>query len=326
MRNIVIKCTTMLFLSAILMLLAIFLTTKVEARSNPDDLNIATHNVYFFPQAIYPNWGQVQRAELLSKADYIQNQDVVIFNELFDKEASSNLLSNLADRYPYQTPIIGSSKKEWDKTSGTYKHIRPANGGVNIVSKWPIERQEQHIFKRGCGGEGVSNKGFAYVKINKNGKPYHIIGMHLQSENRACIKGKDVSIREEQMKEVRDFVKDKNIPKDETVLIGGDLNVIKGSENYNRMLEILNVSEPTGYRGQSQSWDTQTNSIAQYNYPDLEPQQLDYILTEKDHKQPTQWYNETRDDKSPKWNVRSWGKDYQYDDYSDHYPVTAYAS
>ena len=31
-------------------------------------------------------WGQSQRADLISKADYIQGQDVVIFNELFDKK------------------------------------------------------------------------------------------------------------------------------------------------------------------------------------------------------------------------------------------------
>ena len=43
-------------------------------------------HVYFLPTAIYPNWGQSQRADLISKADYIQNQDVVILNELFDKK------------------------------------------------------------------------------------------------------------------------------------------------------------------------------------------------------------------------------------------------
>ncbi|VED76183.1 phospholipase C [Staphylococcus aureus] len=39
------------------------------------------------------------------------------------------------------------------------------------------------------------------------------------------------------MKEISDFVKKKNIPKDETVYIGGDLNVNKGTEEFKDMLK-----------------------------------------------------------------------------------------
>ena len=33
-----------------------------------------------------PNWGQSQRADLISKQITFKNQDVVILNELFDKK------------------------------------------------------------------------------------------------------------------------------------------------------------------------------------------------------------------------------------------------
>ena len=46
------------------------------------------------------------------------------------------------------------------------------------------------------------------------------------------MKGKDQTIRQSQMEEIKQFIKDKNIPKDEPVYIGGDLNVIKGSAEY----------------------------------------------------------------------------------------------
>ena len=36
----------------------------------------------------------------------------------------------------------------------------------------------------------AGNKGFAYIKINKNGKYHHIIGTHLQAEDSTCFKGK----------------------------------------------------------------------------------------------------------------------------------------
>lgn len=86
-----------------------------------------------------------------------------------------------------------------------------------------------------------SNKGFVYTKIEKNGKNVHVIGTHTQSEDSRCGAGHDRKIRAEQMKEISDFVKKKNIPKDETVYIGGDLNVNKGTEEFKDMLKNLNV-------------------------------------------------------------------------------------
>lgn len=68
--------------------------------------------------------GQSQRADLISKADYIQNQDVVILNELFDKKASNRLLTRLHSQYPYQTPIVGKGTEGWQNTSGTYRKIK----------------------------------------------------------------------------------------------------------------------------------------------------------------------------------------------------------
>ncbi|MDN3166433.1 sphingomyelin phosphodiesterase, partial [Enterococcus faecalis] len=81
-------------------------------------------------------------------------------------------------------------------TSGTYRKIKKVSGGVGIVSKWPIVQQEQHIYKKGCGADMAGNKGFAYIKINKNGKYHHIIGTHLQAEDPTCFKGKDKDIRQ----------------------------------------------------------------------------------------------------------------------------------
>lgn len=320
------KCilTTLLVLSSLFLVFSTI--TYASERDFKDSLKITTHNVYFLPTAIYPNWGQSQRADLISKADYIQNQDVVILNELFDKKASKRLLTRLHSQYPYQTPIVGKGTEGWQNTSGTYRKIKKVSGGVGIVSKWPIVQQEQHIYKKGCGADMAGNKGFAYIKINKNGKYHHIIGTHLQAEDPTCFKGKDKDIRQSQMSEIKQFIKDKNIPKNEPVYIGGDLNVIKDSDEYQQMANNLNVSLPTQFDGNAYSWDTSSNSIAKYNYPKLEPQHLDYILLDRDHAQPSSWHNDTHRVKSPEWSVKSWGKTYKYNDYSDHYPLSGYAS
>lgn len=51
------------------------------------------------------------------------------------------------------------------------------------------------------------------------------------------------------------------------------------------MPDNLNVSLPSQFEGHSYSWYTQSNSIAKYNYPKIEPKHLDYILLYRDHAQ-----------------------------------------
>ena len=53
----------------------------------------------------------------------------------------------------------------------------------------------------------AGNKGFAYIKINKNGKYHHIIGTHLQAEDPTCFKGKDKDIRQSQMMKLNSLSK-----------------------------------------------------------------------------------------------------------------------
>ena len=316
------KKMNVLVLAALMVSLMISTNVTAEETDYPNDFKLLTHNVYMLSQNLYPNWGQVQRAELISKADYIKNQDVVILNEIFDNEASNKLLNGLSTQYPYQTPVLGRSKNNWDKTLGSYSNLTPEDGGVAIISKWPIVEKVQYVYSEGCGADWFSNKGFVYVKINKNGHFYHVVGTHMQSEDERCSVGKDASVRKSQMIEMKEFITKKNIPADEVVYIAGDMNVIKDTAEYSSMLTNLNVKEPSDYTGFTSTWDPATNGIAGYNYPNLQPQYLDYIFVEKSHKQPSSWFVNALNVKSPEWTVTSLGKSYSYTDYSDHYPVS----
>ncbi|MBO0439628.1 sphingomyelin phosphodiesterase [Enterococcus sp. DIV0869a] len=294
-----------------------------SSNSYLEDFKITTHNVYFLSTKLYPNWGQGQRADLISQAEYIKNNDIVIFNEVFDVNASKQLLSNLEGLYPHQTPVLGRSRSGWDKTEGNYSDIVPENGGVAVISKWPIAEKIQYVFQRGGGMDNLSNKGFVYVKIMKNDKAYHVIGTHLQADDSLIPIETAMAIRATQIKEIQTFIKNKNIPENEVVFIGGDMNVKYESTEYNNMISNLNVSPLTNVKGHFASWDPTTNSIANYNYPNESPQYLDYIFVDKDHANPKSWSNEIKKVKSPEWSVTSWWKTYTYNDYSDHYPVFA---
>ncbi|MEI5905875.1 sphingomyelin phosphodiesterase [Bacillus spongiae] len=286
----------------------------------PNDFKLLQHNVYLLPTYI-TSWGQAERAKLIGEADYMKDQDAIILNELFDNSASEVLLSKLKEEYPNQTPVSGRSKSGWDETLGYYSNFVPEDGGVAIVSKWPIVEKVQYVYENGCGADYFANKGFVYAKIQKNNQFYHIIGTHAQADDTGCGSGEDAEIRESQFQEIRDFVDGKNIPLDEVVFIGGDFNVIKNNDKeYASMLNTLNVAQPDEFAGHSSSWDPETNSILAYEYPDFGPQHLDYIFVEKDHAQPSHWINETLNVKSPTWTAVL----NQYNEYSDHYPIAGY--
>nr|WP_240622367.1 sphingomyelin phosphodiesterase [Staphylococcus lutrae] len=303
-------------------------TGEVRAASPAphSELTLATHNVYMLSTYLYPNWGQNIRADLIAKSQYIKGNDVVILNEVFDNGASDRLLNNLKADYPYQTSVLGRSTSGWDRTEGNYSSSTFEDGGVAIVSQYPIKEKIQHVFQHGCGFDNNSNKGFVYTKIEKEGKFVHVIGTHTQSEDSQCGAGHDRTIRAEQMKEISTFVKNKNIPKDEVVYIGGDLNVNKNSTSgeYQEMLKNLNVNDVI-YNGYTSTWDPKYNSIAKYNFPNAQPEYLDYIFVDKNHRQPGKLVNAAINEKAPTWDVYKFPYLYVYNDYSDHFPVKAYS-
>ncbi|WP_081385962.1 sphingomyelin phosphodiesterase [Leptospira santarosai] len=283
------------------------------------EIKILSHNVFLLPIGLpgWGNWGQNERAERIASSNYIRNQDVIVFDEAFDTNARKILLDGVRSEYPYQTDVIGRTQEDWDATLGNYRSDAFTNGGVVVVSKWPIEEKIQHIFKeRGCGADFFSNKGFAYVRINKNGRKFHIIGTHVQAQDSACANLGKVS-RMNQFNEIRSFIDSAKIPNNEMVLVAGDLNVIRDSSEYYDMLSKLNVNKPK-YSGVPFTWDTKTNEITAFYYEKEQPVYLDYVLVSKSHFQPPVWQNLAYDPISTKtWSVAG----YTSDEFSDHYPV-----
>ncbi|PJZ71007.1 sphingomyelin phosphodiesterase [Leptospira perolatii] len=291
------------------------LLQSLEGSQPVQRIKVLTHNLYFLPSAI-SNWAQSTRAGYIAQADYIKNQDVIVFEETFDTNARAILLSGIQSQYPYQTDVIGRTTEGWDATLGNYRPASITNGGVTIVSKWPIEEKIQFIYDAGCGSDWFSNKGFAYVRLNVNGARVHVIGTHAQAADSAC-SDKGVSVRRNQFDNIRSFVQSKGIPSDELLLIAGDLNVIKGTTEYQDMIGRLGVNEPK-YAGVQNSWDTKSNRIASFNYPNDPAEYLDYVFVSSDHGQPALWQNLAYDPISAKnWSAGG----YTGYEYSDHFPV-----
>ncbi|KAF8930553.1 hypothetical protein BGZ58_008174 [Dissophora ornata] len=269
-------------------------------------ISVLTNNVYFMSETLYPNWGQRTRAQLIANSDYVKNHDVIVIEECWD-----------SDPYPYQTPTVGQTKNGWDSTSGSYSSTSVENGGVVILSKWPITQKQQFIYKNACGADWFANKGFAYVVLDYQGTNIHVFGTHLQSDDSACSSGQAARYRGDAIDSWRSFIDSRNIPTNELVIMAGDFNTLRDTPEFSSMLTRLDANQPTTYNGYPWTWDPQTNEIAHYNYPNDPPEYIDYVLTDKKHKAVKSAVQTTLNVKSPEYILKS----VAYHEYSDHYPV-----
>lgn len=296
------------------------------SQANPsDEFKLLAHNVFMLPSSIKPGWGQEQRAALIAQASYIKGQDAVILNEVFDNTASALLLDGLKTDYPHQTGVLGRSRSGWDATLGAYSDSTPEDGGVAIVSRWPIEQRIQYVYSQGCGADYLANKGFVYARLNRNGQLVHVIGTHAQAADTGCPDGKGGAVRASQFSELQGFLSAKGIPADQVVFIGGDFNVIKDTTEYRDMLERLQVSAPDSYAGSDTTYDTRRNGLANYQYPNHAPEYLDYIFVSRNHRQLPFWHNQALDTPAPRWSATLAGATWQFQDYSDHSPVAGFS-
>ncbi|MFI1302223.1 sphingomyelin phosphodiesterase [Streptomyces sioyaensis] len=284
-------------------------------------LKVLSYNTFLMSQTLYPNWGQDHRAQAIADADFFQGNDVVVLQEAFDNSSSDALKSRAAARYPHQTPVVGRSRSGWDATGGAYSATTPEDGGVTLLSKWPVVHKEQYIYKDACGADYFSNKGFVYAVLDVNGTKVHVVGTHAQSTDSGCKAGEAAADRAKQLKEVDAFLDAKNIPADEEVMVAGDLNIDSHGDEYPALLSNADLAPADSRTGHPYSFDTQENSIARYRYPNDPREDLDYVLYRNGHARPAGWQNTVVKEESAPWTVSSWGKDYTYTNLSDHYPL-----
>ncbi|MFE3128700.1 sphingomyelin phosphodiesterase [Streptomyces hydrogenans] len=287
-------------------------------------LKVLTYNTFLFSKTLYPNWGQDHRARAIPAAPYFQGQDIVVIQEAFDNSSSDALKANAAASYPHQTPVVGRSKSGWDATGGAYSATTPEDGGVTILSKWPIVRKEQYVYKDACGSDWYSNKGFAYAVLDVNGSRVHVVGTHAQSTDPGCSAGEAAQMRSRQFKAMDAFLDAKNIPAGEQVIVAGDMNVDSRTPEYATMLADAGLAGADARTGHPYSFDTELNSIAADRYPDDPREDLDHVLYRAGNARPANWTNHVVLESTAPWTVSSWGTKYTYTNLSDHYPVTAF--
>ena len=242
------------------------ITTDAE---NPNIFNVLAYNIYMLsPPIAFTD--QSTRAAVLP--NYLHGFDALIISEAFDNSARAILQSGLSAEYPYFTEMVDES--------GSFE-----DGGVFIASRWPIAFSNDMVYDACDAEDCLAAKGAMYAKINKLGTPYHIFGTHTQAWNEAT----NVATRQAQFAELKTFMNAQNIPNDEAVIVGGDLNVDKILNNlneYDDMFSILNASEPI-YTGHPYTYHGDINYYGDDGYIEF----LHYALAINAYRMPSEVTN-----------------------------------
>ena len=186
---------------------------------------------------------------------------------------------------------------------------RSAGSGLAIFSKYPIIKQDYRDWFDAFGkGESMSpeqsnfeaffaDKGVLYAKILKDDTPIHVFNMHTNSDTN----GDHHDVRVGQFRMVRNFIDLQQIPTNEIVFMGGDLNedpdcrmrrceMVAKCENreyYNEMLDVLNASPLETVGDGNFTYDTEVNRLLKELYAgddcDYYQYRLDYIFIDQKH-------------------------------------------
>lgn len=275
---------TMRSLSAGLLLLL-----SAKALAEPVDFSVLSYNVFLRS----PTWMFHDQHDWRGTRipQFLRGHDAVVLQEAFSPRHRQAMIEALADEYPYWSEPLGQDQ------------LLSQNGGVVILSRWPILHQNQTVFEA-CGGvDCMVKKGVVHTTIEKLGRPIHLFGLHLQAD------ADNAAVRSAQLGELKAFVDQQAIAPEEPVLIAGDFNVDALSDASNqelsRLQEQLQLHLPQDDLVATYS-DT-TNSIIDAAVEE----RLDYVFYSGRHAPPDHAMSEIR-------HIRVEGRDL-----SDHHAVVA---
>jgi len=268
--------------------------TPAEPLSANGQLKVLSYNIYALPLVAADISTRIQELPA-----YLRGYDVILLQEAFSADSPA-LLRALAAEYPHQTTILRKP------LSG----VNVYNGGVAIVSRYPIGRTEQVVYPDCTGTDCFADKGFVYAEIIRNGQAYQVLATHAASFDSDAAR----QMRQAQFKLMQQFVSAKQFARTDMVLYGGDFNVnkLKFSDDYQTMQQNLRAKVPAISGYSASTFDPRVNYYAA-KYDTVE--YLDYVLYSTDHRLPATSKNEVRVPRSVSNEL------WQRWDLSDHFPV-----
>lgn len=292
-------------------------------------LTVLTYNIMLPVPEPIRYYGQTERADRVkSIIESIQSDskiDCIVFNELITPYAQKRVLQDMKDLgFIYQTTKLST--------------LFAVTGGIFIVSKHPIIREELNIFKSSSGYDRLSAKGIVYAAIQTDSMICHLLGTHLQSWP------DQTETRVKQVRQMSDFIRSLNINPAEPLLLAGDLNMdfYLNRDQYNYLSNTLRFILPTiSENSHPFTMDPEHNILVGSDLPGkygceedyyktlkcscCPAEFLDYILFSEKHLKPSSSESRVILAKTPQPFRMKLTKTKMVDSYdvSDHFPVLA---
>ncbi|GLE03466.1 hypothetical protein PINS_up012368 [Pythium insidiosum] len=218
--------------------------------------HVLQYNVFGRPNEVSKD-GQAERlarvpASLLAISKDI---DVITFAEAdVQSERDAMLAAFQRLGFPYATSILHDPNP----------FTSLINGGVLVVSKWPIVREAQHVYRHACHySDCLAAKGVKYARVVKtvNGtiKVFNVFATHMQAWSTPQGRGDRVL----QAQQMREFVDAMRIPHHEPLILAGDFNVDNTTykEEVQHLVELLGAHMPTRVGDQLYTSDPRSNLL-----------------------------------------------------------------
>ncbi|HEY0169842.1 MAG TPA: sphingomyelin phosphodiesterase [Pyrinomonadaceae bacterium] len=200
-------------------------------------LKILAYNVQMLDQLFRYEYHNKERAKLIANILVRSDYDVLIFSEAFDNGAREEMNKILMRTFTQRTAVVGNDDDininqvlaasfvaggligaavagivVW--TTG-----RPrSDGGVFIVSRWPILLQGQIVYRNSASEDRLGRKGVSWALIDKQGFHFNVFGTHTQADDKHYV------TRVRQLEQFQLMYRTV-APNWQPALLGGDLNV-----------------------------------------------------------------------------------------------------
>ncbi len=159
------------------------------------------------------NYGQFERAERVKEAilkiQETETLDAIIVSELIIPACQDRVTKDLAE--------IGFRYH----TTNLYAPFTVA-GGIMIFSRHEMVTEDYTLFGDKCtASDCMAAKGVKFARMVKEGQYFNLFAVHMQ----AWLTVPAQVVREAQIQQIAQFIHSLQIPADEAVLFGGDLNI-----------------------------------------------------------------------------------------------------
>jgi endonuclease/exonuclease/phosphatase family metal-dependent hydrolase len=203
----------------------------IESKTNNNvildrkNIRVLTYNIFLRPPGIKNNESDHKNDRMNDFFKMMHNYDIICIQELFGS------MNNRKDIIIRAATKNGFFYYVEDKEPGFFsKYI--SDGGLLIISRFPIVKYSLHPFKYGVISDAIAQKAVIYAKILVGNSFVHIFNTHTQASYNNEIYDLfliSYQTRMDQLKQAAEFIKDvmdKEYSKESDIaLFCGDLNV-----------------------------------------------------------------------------------------------------